>query len=225
MTQYADLSRVLPLLCCVYLTQALDKGALGPISIMGWLEDINAQGQDYALTSTVMWIGILVGEPIVSTLAYIDESCSRVTGRSIDSTASCGQTPCGLNGYLDRGTTLSASSLDLQLTKQLCFWLAFSKTVPPILANRALMGFFESTFNPCLITITVQWYKREEQPIVSAIWQSMFAFGTTIQSLIAYGMFNVRDTSLRNWQWVVLIFAMLSAIGTGRSPPTYTSCH
>jgi MFS family permease len=79
------------------------------------------------------------------------------------------------------------------------------------------MGFFESTFNPCLITITVQWYKREEQPIVSAIWQSMFAFGTTIQSLIAYGMFNVRDTSLRNWQWVVLIFAMLSAIGTGET--------
>jgi len=52
----------------VYLTQALDKGALGPISIMGWLEDINAQGQDYALTSTVMWIGILAGEPIVSRL-------------------------------------------------------------------------------------------------------------------------------------------------------------
>jgi len=79
------------------------------------------------------------------------------------------------------------------------------------------MGFFESTFNPCLITITVQWYKRSEQPIVSAIWQSMFAFGTTIQSLIAYGMFNVRDTSLRNWQWVVLIFAILSAIGTSKS--------
>lgn len=56
---------VLPIMCVVYLTQALDKGALGPISIMGWLEDINAQGQDYALTSTVMWIGILVGEPIV----------------------------------------------------------------------------------------------------------------------------------------------------------------
>jgi len=64
---------VLPLLCCVYLTQALDKGALGPISIMGWLEDINAQGQDYALTSTVMWIGILAGEPIVSRLLGISE--------------------------------------------------------------------------------------------------------------------------------------------------------
>jgi MFS family permease len=84
------------------------------------------------------------------------------------------------------------------------------------------MGFFESTFNPCLITITVQWYKRSEQPIVSAIWQSMFAFGTTIQSLIAYGMFNVRDTSLRNWQWVVLFFAMLSAIGTGECLPIVT---
>lgn len=32
-------------MCMVYMTQALDKGALGPVSIMGWLEDVNAQGQ------------------------------------------------------------------------------------------------------------------------------------------------------------------------------------
>jgi hypothetical protein len=52
-------------MCLVYMTQALDKGALGPVSIMGWLEDVGAQGQDFALTSTLMWIGIICGEPIV----------------------------------------------------------------------------------------------------------------------------------------------------------------
>jgi hypothetical protein len=52
-------------MCMVYMTQALDKGALGPVSIMGWQEDVGAKGQDFAMTSTVMWIGIIAGEPLV----------------------------------------------------------------------------------------------------------------------------------------------------------------
>jgi hypothetical protein len=64
----------------VYMTQALDKGALGPVSIMGWQEDVGAKGQDFAMTSTVMWIGIIAGEPLVSvndTLAGIAYSLLR----------------------------------------------------------------------------------------------------------------------------------------------------
>jgi hypothetical protein len=51
------------------VTQALDKGTLGSASIMGWQENVGAKGQDYALTSTMLSIGIAVGEPIVSDLA------------------------------------------------------------------------------------------------------------------------------------------------------------
>lgn len=53
-------------MCVAYLTQALDKGTLGSSSIMGWQNDVGAVGQDYALTSTMLWIGIIIGEPIVS---------------------------------------------------------------------------------------------------------------------------------------------------------------
>jgi hypothetical protein len=52
-------------MCVAYLTQALDKGTLGTSSIMGWQADVGAVGQDYALTSTMLWIGIIIGEPIV----------------------------------------------------------------------------------------------------------------------------------------------------------------
>lgn len=52
------------------MTQALDKGALGPVSIMGWQEDVGAKGQDFAMTSTVMWIGIIAGEPLVSVSVF-----------------------------------------------------------------------------------------------------------------------------------------------------------
>lgn len=60
--------RVLSVMCLVYLTQALDKGALGPVSIMGWLDDVHAKDQDFAWTSTIMWIGIICGEPLVRLL-------------------------------------------------------------------------------------------------------------------------------------------------------------
>lgn len=52
-------------MCVAYLTQALDKGTLGTSSIMGWQDDVGAKGQDYALTSTMLWIGIIIGEPVV----------------------------------------------------------------------------------------------------------------------------------------------------------------
>lgn len=58
--------RILPLMCLAYFLQAIDKGTLGTSSIMGWQEDVHAKGQDYALTATFLWIGIIVGEPIVS---------------------------------------------------------------------------------------------------------------------------------------------------------------
>lgn len=35
---------------------------------MGWIDDVGAVGQDYALTGTFLWIGIMAGEPIVGRL-------------------------------------------------------------------------------------------------------------------------------------------------------------
>lgn len=60
------LHRVLPWMCLAYLIQAMDKDTLNRASIMGWQKDVGAKGQDYALTSTFLWIGIIVGEPLVS---------------------------------------------------------------------------------------------------------------------------------------------------------------
>ena len=59
---------VIPIMCVAYITQSLDKGTLGSSSIMGWLVDVQAKGQDYASTSTLFWCGIIIGEPIVNQL-------------------------------------------------------------------------------------------------------------------------------------------------------------
>ena len=55
-------------MCLAYIIQALDKGTLGTSSIMGWQADVHAKGQDYALTSTFLWAGVIVGEPIINQL-------------------------------------------------------------------------------------------------------------------------------------------------------------
>ena len=53
-----------------YVTQSLDKGTLGTSSIMGWQENVHAKGNDYALTSTLLWAGVVCGEPLVSNFFF-----------------------------------------------------------------------------------------------------------------------------------------------------------
>jgi len=61
---------LLPAMCVAYITQSLDKGTTGAASIMGWPQDVGMKGQDYALTSTFLWVGIIIGEPLVSCIIW-----------------------------------------------------------------------------------------------------------------------------------------------------------
>jgi MFS family permease len=105
----------------------------------------------------------------------------------------------------------------LALTIELLFGLAFTHSIPPILGNRFVLGFTEATFGPCLLAITVQWYKRSEQPFVTAIWQSMSALATSIASLYGWGFYQVPEASgLKGWQWVILALAIGSFISSSK---------
>lgn len=82
---------------------------------------MKAVGQDYALTSTMLWIGIIVGEPIVNQCVR-KFPVAKILGGS------------------------------MVLWSALVFGIAFSMSIPPVFAVRFLLGFFESSFQPCLIT-------------------------------------------------------------------------
>ncbi|WVQ66271.1 uncharacterized protein L199_004450 [Kwoniella botswanensis] len=178
--------RILPLLCLAYFAQAMDKGATSPISIMGWLEDVNASGQDYALSSTVLWIGLVAGNPVASQL-------------------------------IRRFPVAKVLAASMLVWTGLAFWLTFTLDVPQILANRAILGFFEASFNPCLVTIMVQWYLSSEQAVISAVWHSFTSLSTCLQSVMGYGFYHVRhDNSggLKSWQYLLLTAACISAVST-----------
>lgn len=106
-------------MCIAYVTQSLDKGTLGTSSIMGWIQDVNAQGQGtssdrlqimsgansgrlcfdlhHALvcppnchkTRLTLRIGIIVGEPLVRRAVMI----SRISTDRYRSTSVSGSTP------------------------------------------------------------------------------------------------------------------------------------
>lgn len=42
--------------------------ALIYIRIMGWQDDVHAKGQEYGLTSSLHWCGLIVGEPLANQL-------------------------------------------------------------------------------------------------------------------------------------------------------------
>ena len=50
---------------------------MADISIMGWRQDVGAKGQDYAMTGTMLWIGVMAGEPFVSVTQGIIELMNR----------------------------------------------------------------------------------------------------------------------------------------------------
>lgn len=124
-------------MCVAYITQSLDKGTLGTSSIMGWQEHVGAKGQDYALTSTFLWVGIIAGEPIVNQMVR-KFPVAKVLGYSMIIWSGV-----SLTEFKSQSTVL--------ITSQLVLGLAFCLNVKPVFAIRALLGFFESSFSPCLV--------------------------------------------------------------------------
>ncbi|KAK6909677.1 hypothetical protein L486_00676 [Kwoniella mangroviensis CBS 10435] len=178
---------LLPVMCVAYITQSLDKGTLGSASIMGWQKDVGAVGQDYALTSTLLWVGIICGEPIV-------------------------------NQFVRKLPVAKVLGISIVIWSALVMGLAFSLDVKPVFAIRFLLGFFESSFSPCLVAITVQWFTAHEQTLITTVWQAMFAAAGFASNLIAYGFYqlggdsNAKTKGLYTWQWMTVVIALISFI-------------
>jgi len=180
---------LLPVMCVAYVTQSLDKGTLGSASIMGWQADVHAVGQDYALTSTFLYVGIIAGEPVV-------------------------------NQLIRRLPVAKILGISMVVWSGLLFGITFSLKVAPVFVLRTLLGFFESSFNPCLVAITVQWFLAEEQAMITTVWQLMFVLANFVASLLAFGFYQIhgaqgiKTKGLYTWQWMTLCISLISSIAS-----------
>lgn len=198
-------------MCVAYVTQSLDKGTLGSSSIMGWQADVKAKGQDYALTSTFLYVGIIAGEPVVNQLI-----------RRLPIAKILGVSMVAWSGVSVQFPILRCPTLELiHIHLQLLFGITFSLRVAPVFVLRTLLGFFESSFNPCLVAITVQWFLAEEQAMIVTTWQLMFVLANFVASLLAFGFYkingaeDIKTRGLYTWQWMTLCISLISAIASG----------
>lgn len=104
---------------------------------MGWIEDVHAVGQDYAMTATILWCGIITAEPLANQLIRRLPMAKLLAGGiciwSIVSVTEQRQSRVALANCLP----------------QLLIGIGFSMSIPPVFALRYLLGFFESLIGEC----------------------------------------------------------------------------
>ncbi|CAG8902516.1 unnamed protein product [Penicillium egyptiacum] len=72
-----------------------------------------------------------------------------------------------------------------------------------------LLGAFEASILPCLILVNSRWYRREEQPLRTALWANTFAgvFG----EILSYAIGKI-DGSLSTWMYIFIIYGSFTAL-------------
>ncbi|OJD32564.1 major facilitator superfamily transporter [Diplodia corticola] len=106
-----------------------------------------------------------------------------------------------------------------------CFsLLAACHSFAGLAALRFLQGAFEAAMLPCLLFINSAWYRREEQPLRTALWANTFA--GTFTGILSYAIGNIGGP-LSTWRYIFLIYGsatismgLLMFIALPNSPST-----
>lgn len=75
---------------------------------------------------------------------------------------------------------------------------------------RTLLGLFESACQPSFVLLSSVWYRREEQAARVTYWYMMNGFQQVIGGLLAYCFSLIRTGPLKSWQWIFLVYGIIS---------------
>jgi len=89
---------------------------------------------------------------------------------------------------------------------------AACKTWSGLMAVRFLLGLFESAVQPCLMTLTVMYYRREEHPTIISYWYCQQGVQLGVAGLLAYGLTYIENAAIYSWQALFLIVGGLTVI-------------
>uniref|UniRef100_A0A0W0FCD6 Major facilitator superfamily (MFS) profile domain-containing protein n=1 Tax=Moniliophthora roreri TaxID=221103 RepID=A0A0W0FCD6_MONRR len=89
---------------------------------------------------------------------------------------------------------------------------AMCKNFVSLLVVRTLLGVFECVCQPAFVFLSTMWYKRDEQALVIGSFYSMNGFQQCVGGLIAYGIFQVKNAALKNWQILFLLLGALTFV-------------
>ncbi|EEB92751.1 hypothetical protein MPER_08695, partial [Moniliophthora perniciosa FA553] len=89
---------------------------------------------------------------------------------------------------------------------------AMCKNFVSLLVVRTLLGIFECVITLICFLSSTMWYKRDEQALVIGSFYSMNGFQQCVGGLIAYGIFQVKDAALKNWQILFLLLGVVTFV-------------
>ncbi|KAK0453737.1 major facilitator superfamily domain-containing protein [Armillaria borealis] len=78
-----------------------------------------------------------------------------------------------------------------------------------LIVVRTLLGIFECVCQPAFVFLSTMWYTREEQALVIGSFYSMNGFQQCVGGLIAYGIAQITDAKIKNWQ---ILFTLLGCV-------------
>ncbi|KAK1236684.1 hypothetical protein PQX77_000040 [Marasmius sp. AFHP31] len=89
---------------------------------------------------------------------------------------------------------------------------ALCKNFTGLIIVRTLLGIFECVCQPAFVYMSTMWYTREEQALVIGSFYSMNGFQQCVGGLIAYGIAQVENAKLKNWQILFLLLGALTFV-------------
>lgn len=86
-----------------------------------------------------------------------------------------------------------------------------AKNYGGILILRFLLGMFEASISPAIMSICSMWYSRAEQPLRMCIFLSFNGVATMVGALLGFGLGHSHSTSLKSWQLIFLTIGVINA--------------
>ncbi|KAJ3534792.1 hypothetical protein NM208_g7403 [Fusarium decemcellulare] len=177
--------RVLIVMIVTYFLQSLDKGTLSFASIMGLPQDTGLTDANGKLTQQYSWLTTC----IYITILVVEYPQNYIIAR------------VPVAKYL--GFSVAAWGAVL------CCHAACTNFTGLVIV-RTLLGLFESVCQPAFVVLSAMWYKREEQNARVTYWYMMNAVQQIVGGLLAYCFSLISTGPLKSWQWLFLIYGVIS---------------
>ena len=89
--------------------------------------------------------------------------------------------------------------------------MAACKSFSGLAACRVFLGIFEAVIGPAIMSLTVMFYRREEQPLRVGIWYTFQGFSICVGGIVAYAIGLIKG-SLQSYQYLFLLYGSLTMI-------------
>ncbi|KAK2744520.1 allantoate permease [Colletotrichum kahawae] len=174
--------RILACMLGTYFCQSLDKGTLGFASVMNIRQDAGLTHNNQ-----FSWLGTILYMGVL-----------------------VGEYPT--NMLLQKFPVAKYLSVNVFCWGVVIACSAAAKNFAGLMVVRFLLGVFESCVQPAFIIMSVAFYTKREQSILTSLWYCMTGVQLMVGGLIAYGASHYNGHDIKSWQLLFLVLGVATCV-------------